>query len=73
MKEDGHELQQSAGSVGAFSKDEAPVAFAAAYWAWLRGERDRAPFAQEHGLTFWQAAGLVRQIKLMDEYWRMRE
>ena len=68
MKEDGHEVQQSVGSVGAFSKDEAPVAFAAAYWAWLRGERDRAPVVHEYGLTYTQVAGLVRQIELTTEH-----
>lgn len=66
-------MQQSVGSVGALQKAEAAVAFAAAYWAWLRGERDRAPQAEEYGLWASQAAGLVRQIRLTDEYRRMRK
>jgi hypothetical protein len=67
------QLQQSIGSVGAFSADEAPVAFAAAYWAWLRGERTWAPQAQEYGLAHSQAAGLVRQIRLTDEFRKLRK
>lgn len=66
------ELQQSIGSVGAFSKDEAAVAYAAAYWSWLRGERDCPPQAEEYWLAGTQGPGLVRQIELTDEYRRMR-
>ena len=66
------ELQQSIGSVGAFSKDEAAVAFTAAYWSWLRCQRDYAPYAEEHGLTYAQGAAILRQIKLTDEYRKLR-
>lgn len=61
-------MQQPIGSVGAFSKDEAPVAYAAAYWSWLRRERDCPPRAEEYGLAHSQAAGLVRQIRMTDEF-----
>jgi hypothetical protein len=66
------ELQQSVGSVGAARKDEAAVAFTAAYWAWLRCQRDYAPYAEEHGLTYAQGAAILRQIKLTDEYRKLR-
>ena len=67
------QLQQPAPGVGAFSKDEAPVAFTAACWSWIRGQRSRAPGAEEYGLTYSQAAGLIRQITMTDEYRRMRK
>lgn len=67
------ELQQSIGSVGALQKDEAAVAFAAAYWAWLRGERTCFLTAEQFGLTYAQGEAIIRQITLTDEYRRMRE
>lgn len=67
---EGHhdEMQPVAPVVGAIQKDEAPVLFAAAQWAWLRGERAKAPSAEEFGLAESQAGGLVRAIMNTDAY-----
>lgn len=65
---DDGKMQQPTAGVGALQKDEAPVAYAAAYWAWLRGQRAHAPTAEECGLTVYQAAGLIRQIISTDEF-----
>lgn len=51
---------------------ECEVAFATAYWAWLRGERAQKPspeqIVEKFGLCAAHAAVLVRQIKLTDAY-----
>ena len=71
--EDGHEVQSTDAVVGAAPKADGAVAFVAAYWAWLRGERDHVPEAEDYGLTIYQAAAIGRQITMTDEYRRMRK
>jgi len=61
-------LQQPAPSMGALQETEASLAFSAAYWAWIRRERATAPLAEEFGLTVTQAAGLITQITLTEEF-----
>jgi len=40
------------------------AAFAEAYWEWLRDERERAPLAEEFGLSDSQADGIGRQCEI---------